>query len=232
MAPRLTAPPIALCLDLCMCTPDSSKGEGAGSSCADSLDESEGEGAGSSGTSTSDESKSESEEKGTPYNASSLATSRKRESFNWDWEHGFSLEWASLAKFEMWRQVEERTSSIKLIRSSTWTRVLFSWQQCFVCRRQDSRGPRKYQKKHPRRKRKVWNRKSSCSCYVIVKQYHHTSTILGCYIAKHDHKIREANIAFTYLAGTTQGQIKMMLTQKIDWDKIISCRNQKSWGAP
>jgi len=231
MAPGPTAPPIALCLDLHARTPDSSEGEGAGSSHADSSDESEGEGAGSSGASTSDESESEGEEEGTPENAGSLATSRKRGSFNWDQEHGFSLEWANLAEFEMWRQVEERASSIELIRSSTRTGVLFSQRQRFVCGRQDSGGPRKYQKKHPGRKRKVRNRKSGCGCYVIVKQYHHTSTILGSYVAEHDHEIGEANIAFTRLAGTTRERIKIMLTQKIDQDEIVSCRNQKSLAA-
>ena len=235
MAPGPTAPPIALCLDLRARTPDPSEGESAGSSRADSSDESEGEGAGSSGASTSDESESESESEdegeGTPDNAGSLATSRKRGSFNWDREHGFSLEWANLAEFEMWRQVEERTSSIELIRSSTRTGVLFSRRQRFVCGRQDSGGLRKYQKKHPGRKCKIRNRKSGCGCYVIVKQYHHTSTILGRYIAEHDHEIGEANIAFTRLAGTTRERIKMMLTQKIDRDEIVSCRNQKSLAA-
>ena len=225
-----TAPPLALCLDLRSRTPDEPKGEGARSSHADTSDESEGEDIVSSRARTSDESEfefddarglhgsisdesedeedvsisDESEEEGTPDNASSPATSTKKGSFNWDREKGgFSLEWANLAEFEMWRKMEERASSIELIASSTRTGVLFSQRQRFVCGRQYSGGRRKYQKKHPERKRKIRNRKSGCRCHIIIKQYPHTPTILGRYVAKHDHEIGAANIAFTRLSGTT-----------------------------
>ena len=248
-----SAPPLKLCLDLCTHALDQSEGEGAGSSQADTSDQSEGECIVSSHASTSDESESEpentwnsrgsisdesesgdtcstldeSEGEGTPDNAGSPAASTKRGGFDWDREKGgFNLEWANLAEFEMWRQVEECASSIELIASSTRTGVHYSRSQRFVCRRQYSGGQREYQKKHPARKRKIWNRKSGCRCHVLIKFYPHTPTILGRYIAEHDHEIGEANIAFTRLSGTTQERIKTMLTQKIDWDQIVSCRTK------
>ena len=163
----LSAPPLKLCLDLCVRTPDQSEGEGAGSSRADTSDQSKGEGIVSSCASTSDESESEPENtwnshgsisdeseeedtcstsdeskgEGTPDNAGSPAASTKRGGFDWDREKGrFNLEWANLAKFEMWRQVEERMSSIELIASSTRTGVNYSRLQCFVCGCQYSGG--------------------------------------------------------------------------------------------
>ena len=62
----------------------------------------------------------------------------------------------------------------------------------------------------------------------MIKFYPHTPTILGRYVAEHNHKIGEANIAFTRLSGTTQEQIKTMLTQKIDRDQIVSLLNQNN----
>ena len=248
-----SAPPLKLCLDLHARTLDQSKGEGTGSSRADTLDQSEGEGIVSSHASTSDESKSkpenawnlhgslsdeskeegmcstsdESKGEGTPDNASSPAALTKRGGFDWDQEKGrFNLEWANLAEFEMWHQVEECASSIELIASSTQTGVNYSQSQCFVCRRQYSGGQRKYQKKHPSRKRKIRNRKSRCHCHVLIKFYPYTPTILGRYVAEHDHKIGKSNIAFTRLSGTTQERVKTMLTQKIDRDQIVSCQTK------
>jgi len=255
---RLSAPPLKLCLDLRTRAPDQSEGEGAGSSQADTSDQSEGEGIMSSCASTLDKSESkpenawnscgsildeskeedtcstldESEGEGTPDNAGSPATLTKRGGFDWDWEKGgFNLEWANLAKFEMWRQVEECVSSIELIASSTQTRVNYSWSQRFVCRCQYSGGRRKYQKKYPSRKHKIQHRKSGCCCHVLIKFYPHMPTILGRYIAEHDHKIGKANITFTRLSGTTRERIKMMLTQKIDQDQIVSLPNQNSLAA-
>ena len=93
-------------------TPADSRGEATGSSCADTPDESKGEGTGTRVSTLEEEGSSCAN---TPDNADSAATSKKRGSFNWDQEKGrFSLEWANLAKFEKWHQVEERTSSIEL----------------------------------------------------------------------------------------------------------------------
>ena len=87
-----------------------------------------------------------------PDNAKSPATSRSQGSFNYDWEWGgFSLEWASLAEFDTWRQTEEHASSIELVASTTRTdRIHWSRWQKFVCGHQES-GGRTYEKKNPQR---------------------------------------------------------------------------------
>jgi len=165
-------------------------------------------------------------------NAELPATSRSQGSFNYDWERGrFSLEWASLAKFDTWRWTEEHASSIELVASTTRTdRIHWSWWQKFVCGRQESRG-RTYKKKNPQRQCTLKPKKTGCGCYVIVKQYLHTSTLLGHYDPDHDHKIGAANIAYTRLSGATWERIKMMLTQTIDRSEIVSCRNSNGLAA-
>ena len=166
-------------------------------------------------------------------NAESPATSRRVGSFNWDWEQGrFTRKWANLAEFETWHRVEEHASSIELVASTTRADgKLWSRWQLFVCRRQDSGGGRTYQKKNPNRECTIPHKKTGCRCEVLIKQYPHTSTILGCYVADHDHEIGAANIAHTCLSGTTWEQIKMMLIQTIDRREIMSCRNQNSLAA-
>jgi len=165
-----------------------------------------------------------------PDNAKSPATSRKVGSFNWDWEQGrFTHEWANLAKFETWCCIEERTSSIELVASTTWANgKLWSQWQLFVCGCQDSRGGRTYQKKNPNREHTIPSKKTGCHCEVLIKQYPHMSTVLGHYIANHNYEIGAANIAHTRLSSTTQERIKMMLIQTIDRREIMSCRNQNS----
>jgi len=92
-----------------MPTLDESKGIGSSSAVGSpgNTDDSESKGTGSSRANT-------------PDNAKSPATSKRAGSFNWDRvEGGYTLEWADLAKFELWHRTEERLGCIKFIMSST-----------------------------------------------------------------------------------------------------------------
>jgi len=209
-----------LCLDLCTHTLDESKG--IGSLCGNT-DNSKSQGDAGSLRANMDDSKSRSSHD-TLDNAKSQATSRCTGSLNWDWEEGgYSLEWANLDEFQLWCLMEEHLSCIQFVTSSTWTRDCYSWWQYFVCGRQESGGEKIYEKQHPDREHKSKMKKTGCSCHIDIKQYPHTSTVLGCYVAKHNHKIGAANIAYTRLSSTTQEQIKLMLTQKIECCEIVSC---------
>ena len=216
----LSAPPTMLCLDLCVPNPDESEGIGSPSAAGSpsNMDDPESKGTRSSRANT-------------PDNAKSPATSKWAGSFNWDQaEGGYTLEWADLAKFELWHQTEECLGCIEFIASSTRTGgILWSQWQHFVCGCEDSGGNRNYEKKHLDRQCKLEeDRKSGCSCHIDIKQYPHTPTVQGRYIDKHDHEIGAANIAYTRLSGSTQEQIKSMLRQRIDRHEIVSCRNQNS----
>jgi hypothetical protein len=150
-------------------------------------------------------------------------TSRSKGSFNWDREKGgFNIEWANLAEFDMWRREEERIYSIELVGSTSRTGgKLWSRRQLYVCGREASGGGT-YEKKHPERERKIATKKSGCRCCITIKLYPHTSTVLGRYVAEHDHEIGFANIAYTRLSGASRERIKAMLTQKIDRYEIVS----------
>jgi hypothetical protein len=161
-------------------------------------------------------------------NTESPATSRKKGSFNWDLKKGrFILKWANLAEFDMWCQMEESTCSIQFIASTSQKGGIHSGQKkIYVCSHQNSRGGTTYEKKYPKRHHKIGTKKTGCGCHITIKQYHHIPTILGCYTAKHNHKIGAANIAYTHLSETSWEQIKNMLTQKIDCCQIVSCHTQ------
>ena len=220
--------PLTLCLDFCARSPDES--EGSGSSYGDTLEKSDSNESsrGDMPEESESESESESECDDLPDNAESPATSRKKGSFNWDREKGgFNLEWANLAEFDMWRRIEESTCSIQFITSTSRKGGIHSGQKkIYVCSREYFGGGTTYEKKYPKRHRKIGTNKTGCGCRITIKQYHHTPTVLGRYAAKHDHEIGTANIAYTRLSGTAQEQIKDMLTQKIDRRQIVSSHTQ------
>ena len=162
----------------------------------------------------------------TPDDAESPATSTSKGSFNWDREKGeFNIEWANLAAFETWRREEEQMYSIEFAASTTQPRTsLYTRHQLFVCGREASRGEVSYEKKNPDSERKIGTKKTGCGCHIWIKLYPHTSTILGCYVAEHDHEIGFANITYTRLSGSARERIKAMLTQKVEHHEIVSCR--------
>ena len=239
VVPRPCAPPLMACLDFRVPTSDDSEDIGSLHANPDdsesqsgraNMDDSESQ----SGRANTDDSESEGggSHPNTPDNAKSPATSMSIRSFKWDQDHSYSLEWADLAEFKLWRQTEERLSSIEFVASTTRTNgVLWSRWQRFVCRCQVSGGEKIYERRHLEWKRKTKTKKSGCGCHIDIKQYPHTSTVLGRYAAEHDHEIGAANIAYTCLSGDTWEQIKTMLTQKINCREIVSCRTKNSLAA-
>jgi len=162
-----------------------------------------------------------------PDDAESPATSTRVGSFNWDREKGgFNLEWANLAGFKTWHREEERMYSMEFVASTTRAESpLYTQRQLFVCGREASGGLKPYEKKNPDSERKISTKKTGCGCHIWIKLYPHTSTVLGCYIAEHDHKIGFANITYTHLSSSAREQIKAMLTQKVERHEIVSSQS-------
>jgi len=98
---------------------------------------------------------------------------------------------------------------------------LWTEKRLYVCSRQPSGGQKLYEKKNPGWKRKIDSKKKGCRCWVIIKLYLHTDTILGNYTNTHDHEIGSDNIAYMQMSGVAQEQIKSMLVQKVDHKEIV-----------
>ncbi|KAI0244922.1 hypothetical protein BJV78DRAFT_1290317 [Lactifluus subvellereus] len=136
-----------------------------------------------------------------PDSTETPATLRKKGSFYSDRKRGkYPHEWGSLAKFDVWHR-EELAYSIELIGSTVKPgNTLWLEKRLYVCSRQPSGGQSKYQKKHPKWWCKVDSKKSGCNCRIVIKLYHHTPTILGCYEEEHSHKVGLANLAYTRMS--------------------------------
>ncbi len=119
-----------------------------------------------------------------------LATSKKKGSFNWDWENGWAIEWASIAKFEVWCESEQLDKSIEFIlKNMEMGKWLWSKKLTYVCSHQMSGGQKTYVKKHPDWQHKINSKKTGCYCQLVIKYCPHTLTILGCYAEEHNHDI-------------------------------------------
>jgi hypothetical protein len=95
-------------------------------------------------------------------------------------------------------------------------------QKCiYVCARQLSGGPNKYNKKISHRFRKIGTKKTGCRCQIIIKCYHHTPAIFGCYVNVHDHDLGLGNIAYMRLSRATWETVKAMLIQQVDRRAIV-----------
>jgi hypothetical protein len=156
------------------------------------------------------------------------ATSIKHGSYNYDRVHGYPLEWSDFAAFNTWHHEEELCYSIELITSTIKRGVtvkcggpLWTEKQLYVCSRQLSRGQTEFEKKHPDWCRKIGSKKTGCCCWVVIKLYLHTDTILGNYTNTHDHEVGSENIAYMWMSHVAQEQIKSMLVQKVDRKEIV-----------
>jgi hypothetical protein len=151
------------------------------------------------------------------------ATSRKVGSFIHDQEHGiYPLQWEDMSSFHAWRREEELTHSIELIASSTVSGgPLWLQKRIYVCARQLSGSPNKYNKIFSHRFRKIGTKKTGCRCRIIIKHYHHTPAIFGRYVNVHDHDLGLGNIAYMRLSRAAWETVKAMLIQQVDRRAIV-----------
>jgi len=80
----------------------------------------------------------------------------------------FNMQWPSWNVFQLWMKHEEECHSIRFAKSNSdkGTRYLISIS--YVCNRQQTGGDHSYQKKHPKRIRKVETRKVSPDSLTLV----------------------------------------------------------------
>ena len=137
----------------------------------------------------------------------------------------YLLQWEDLSSFHVWCQEEELAHSIELIVSSTVSEgCLWLQKHVYVCARQLSGGPNKYNKKFSHCFQKIGTKKTGCHCRIVIKHYHHTPMVLGCYVSGHDHNLGLSNIAYMHLSHTAQETVKTMLIQQID-QRAIMCNH-------
>jgi hypothetical protein len=131
-------------------------------------------------------------------------------------------EWGSLEEFHAWRTSEERDHGIELRLSGRRRSDGPIWHESRIyrCSRQGTGGKTKYVRKLKYRPR--LSKRTGCRCRVIVKTYHHVSTVLGWYRTEHDHATGVANFIFTRLPDSTRAYALNLLRRDMSAKEVAS----------
>src|SRR6267154_2624872 len=87
-----------------------------------------------------------------PESSETPATSKRRGSFNWDWENGWEMKWVGIIDFEAWLKEKQLAKSIEFILSSTklgkglWSK---KWTYCMSAHAKSLEGKRSTKKSTP-----------------------------------------------------------------------------------
>jgi hypothetical protein len=154
------------------------------------------------------------------------ATSQRLGSITYDRQRRPTHEWSSLDEFHTWRMNEELDHGIELLvaqKRSSADNPLWREKRIYVCSRQGTGGKCKYARKHADRfSRTRSTKRTGCRCRIVVKMYHHVSTVLGWYRAEHDHATGIANLQFTRLPDSTRAHALDLLRTNVDPKDVVS----------
>jgi CRISPR/Cas system-associated protein endoribonuclease Cas2 len=81
-------------------------------------------------------------------------------------------------------------------------------------------GQKANQKKHLEQQQKVPRKGTGCCCQIVIKCYPHMPTVLGQYVANHNHELGNGNVIYMRLSGGAWHQMKSLLIQKVDSQEI------------
>ena len=156
--------------------------------------------------------------------ASGMSSANVRGSFEWDLAHGYDLQWSSLSAFEVWRDKEEESKTIELVRKELRrnhsTPEHWLERHIYVCARGSPGGRAHYKKKYAWT-RKVPVKRTGCPCRLTVVLYPSTNTVLGRYQDKHSHDVGDQNARFTRLPKNTRKEIERLLRLGVEPNKVV-----------
>jgi hypothetical protein len=154
------------------------------------------------------------------------ATSSKIGSMAYDREeNGYNLEWESRAEFNDWLTHEQAAIGIEIRVSKTRASKsqVYSTCETFRCARNGTGGKRHYVKKTTR-ERKIDSKwiEGGCPCFVQIKTYPHTNTILGKYNRDHSHPTGKDNLKYIRIRVPTRDLIEVWVHYGVTDQEIVS----------
>jgi len=155
------------------------------------------------------------------------ATSRQMGSIMYDQkENGYNLEWESRANFDRWLTHEQEVLGIEIRIAKTQAskaQQLYLKCETFRCTRNGCEGIKPYVKKTTQ-ERKIESKwiNGGCPCYVQIKSYPHTDTILGKYENKHSHDISKKNLKHVQIRVPTWDLIEDWVRYGVTEEEIVS----------
>jgi hypothetical protein len=155
------------------------------------------------------------------------ATVSKMGSMTYDREeNGYNLEWESRADFKDWLAHEQAAIGIEIRLSKTRrsrAQELYSTCETFRCARNGTGGKSHYVKKTTR-ERKIESKRieGGCPCYVQIKTYPYTDTILGKYSHDHSHPTGKDNLKYIRIRVATRDLIEAWVHYGVTDQEIVS----------
>ena len=142
--------------------------------------------------------------------------------------NGYNLEWESRAEFERWLTNEQQALGIEIQRSKTWHskargQHIYLTYETFHCTRNQLGGVKPYVKKTAW-KRKIESKRieGGCPCFVEIKTYPHTETILGKYNHDHSHPTGKDNLKYIWIWVATCELIEAWVHYGVTDQEIVS----------
>jgi hypothetical protein len=148
-------------------------------------------------------------------------------SITYDWEEsGYNLEWESRAAFQTWLSHEQMAQGIEIRIAKTRlskARQVYLTCETFRCACNGCGGIKPYVKKTAR-ERKIDTKRivGGCPCYVQIKTYPHTDTILGKYEFSHSHETGKNNLKYIRIRVSTRELIESWVRYGVTNEEIVS----------
>jgi hypothetical protein len=140
--------------------------------------------------------------------------------------NGYNLEWETRGDFESWLTHEQQAVGIEIFRSKTQLSSackVYLTCETFHCLRN------KIGRTKPRVKKLAWERKieskqieGGCPCYVQIKTYPNTDTVLGKYNLDHSHPTGKDNLKYIQIWVAKRELIEAGVLYGVTDQEIVS----------
>jgi hypothetical protein len=146
--------------------------------------------------------------------------------YNWE-ENGYNLEWETRADFDRWLTHEQKAVGIeiqiaKTQRSKAQQQVYLTCKT-FCCAHNGCEGIKHYEKKMAQEQKidSKWI-DGGCPCYIQIKMYPNTNTILGKYEFTHSHQTGKNNLKYIWIQVSTWDLIEDWVRYGVTNEEIVS----------
>jgi hypothetical protein len=142
-------------------------------------------------------------------------------------ENGYNLEWETRADFNTWLSHGQKALGIEIrIAKTQLSKVrqqVYLTCETFRCAHNGCGGLKPYEKKTTR-ERKIGSKRiqGGCPCYVQIKTYPHTDTILGKYEFNHSHETGKNNLKYIRIRVSTCELIEDWVRYGVTNEEIVS----------
>ena len=142
-------------------------------------------------------------------------------------ENGYNLEWETRADFDRWLTHEQKALGIEIriakTRRSKARHQVYLTCETFRCARNGCGGIKPYEKKMAREWKIDPKRiDGGCPCYVQIKTYPDTDTILGKYEFKHSHETGKNNLKYIRIRVSARDLIEDWVRYGVTNEEIVS----------